>query len=227
MINDLIPNFDAEHLASTYQSASPFPHICMSDFLEDSFAREVMASFPSVQEAQEAGSSSKGLDETEKKKMARGLVDNQSIFLPPVKKLHDLFTSDEFVSRLSTLTGIPNLLADPDMVGAGIHEAGPRDRLDVHLDFSFLKRRQLHRRLSLLIYFNDPWELDWGGNLELWDMKISNLYASFSPQFNQICLFTNTDISYHSVTGISCPDGQCRKDYSAYYYTKEGPSEWG
>ena len=39
--------------------------------------------------------------------------------------------------------GIPNLLADDQLVGGGIHETGPRGHLDVHVDFNYIAERDL------------------------------------------------------------------------------------
>ena len=221
MVQDLIPNFDVKKLAETYQTAEPFPHIAISDFLDEDFAREVEGAFPSLQEAQELGHSFSAINEK-----GKAQITDSKLFAPPVLKLHELLASDEFLSRLSILTGIPNLLADPELVGGGIHETGPRGHLDVHVDFNYIKDRDLHRRLNVLIYFNDPWDDDWGGNFELWDQGVSKCYASVVPKFNQMCMFTTSDISYHGVTAVKCPAGRSRKSFAAYYYTKEAPDHW-
>jgi len=221
MIDALIPRFDTDKLASSYQSAVPFPHIAISNFLDDSFAREVAESFPSLEDVQAMGRSFKAVNEKGKTQ-----VTDSALFPPPILRLHELLASPEFLARLSTLTGIPNLLADPEMVGGGIHETGPRGHLDVHVDFNYIEKRELHRRLNVLIYFNDPWEDDWGGNFELWDKTVSKCHASVSPKFNQMCMFTTSDISYHGVTAVKCPQGQSRKSFAAYYYTKEAPENW-
>lgn len=221
MGHELIPRFDVEKLAKSYQTAEPFPHIAISDFLEENFAKEVAGSFPSLQEAQAMGRSFSAVNEKGKTQ-----ITDSSLFPPPVLKLHELLASEDFLSRLSVLTGIPNLLADPEMVGGGIHETGPRGHLDVHVDFNYIKERELHRRLNVLIYFNDPWEDDWGGNFELWDKTVSKCLTSISPKFNQMCMFTTSDISYHGVTAVQCPQGHSRKSFAAYYYTREAPEHW-
>jgi hypothetical protein len=220
-MESLLENFDAESMASRYQVAVPVPHICLDNFLSQTFAKEVESEFPSLAEARELGTGFKAVNEKGKIQ-----ITDSGKFRPAVKKLHDLLASGEFLSGLEKLTGIPNLLADPEMVGGGIHETGPRGHLDVHVDFNYIEKRQLHRRLNVLIYFNDSWDEEWGGNFELWDETVENCMASFSPIFNRMCMFDTNEISYHGVTAVKCPDGRSRKSFAAYYYTREAPEGW-
>ena len=220
-MNPLIENFDPAAMASRYQTALPVPHICLDNFLSPGFANDVASGFPSLAEAKEIGRAFKAVNEKGKVQ-----ITDSSKFLPPVKALHDLLASTEFLAAVEVLTGIPNLLADPEMVGGGIHETGPRGHLDVHVDFNYIEKRELHRRLNILIYFNDDWAEDWGGNFELWDQSVENCMASFSPIFNRMCMFDTNEISFHGVTAVKCPEGRSRKSFAAYYYTREAPEGW-
>ena len=98
--------------------------------------------------------------------------------------------------------------------------------MDVHVDFNFIAARELHRRLNILIYFNKDWDPSWGGNIELWDRDVKTCVHSFSPIFNRCVVFETSDISYHGVSAVKCPDGRSRKSFAAYYYTKEAPPHW-
>ncbi|MDC0429246.1 2OG-Fe(II) oxygenase [Phycisphaerales bacterium] len=220
-MESLLSNFDSAAMASRYQNAMPVPHICLDNFLSPAFAREVELGFPSFAEAKELGVGFKAINEKGKIQ-----ITDAAKFQPAVKKLHHLLASPEFLSSLEELTGIPNLLADPEMVGGGIHETGPRGHLDVHVDFNYIEKRQLHRRLNVLIYFNDSWDESWGGNFELWDESVENCMASFSPIFNRMCMFNTNEISYHGVTAVKCPSTRSRKSFAAYYYTREAPEGW-
>ena len=127
---------------------------------------------------------------------------------------------------LSTVFAIPKLLPDEELVGGGMHQTGARGHLDVHVDFNYIEERQLHRRLNILIYFNKGWKPEWGGNIELWDKDVKVCHHSFSPIFNRCVVFETSEISYHGVTAVHCPDDQTRKSFAAYYYTKEAPPHW-
>ena len=42
----------------------------------------------------------------------------------------------------------------------------------IHADFNLHEKMQVERRLNLLIYLNDDWPEEYGGQLELWDKKM-------------------------------------------------------
>jgi Rps23 Pro-64 3,4-dihydroxylase Tpa1-like proline 4-hydroxylase len=118
------------------------------------------------------------------------------------------------------------VLADTELVGGGIHITGPGGRLDVHIDFNYIKERQLHRRLNLLLYLNESWESSWGGQFQLWNKDVSRCDATFDPIFNRCVIFETSDISYHGVVPISTRALSPRKSFATYYYTKEAPAHW-
>jgi hypothetical protein len=94
------------------------------------------------------------------------------------------------------------------------------------VDFNYLRERQLHRRLNILVYFNEGWQESWGGNIELWDREVKVCHHSLSPVFNRCVVFATSDISFHGVTAVSCPRDVIRKSFAAYYYTREAPLGW-
>ena len=153
-------------------------------------------------------------------------ITDSARFAEPVAELNRALASPGFLDLLSYVFDLPTLLADDQLVGGGIHQTGPRGHLDVHIDFNYIKERQIHRRLNILIYFNMDWDPAWGGNIELWDRDVKHCVHSFPPAFNRCVVFATNDISYHGVSAVSCPEGMSRKSFAAYYYTREAPPEW-
>ena len=153
-------------------------------------------------------------------------VTDSSKFAEPIAELNRTLASPEFLELLSDVFDMPNLLADEELVGGGIHQTGSRGHLDVHVDFNYIAERELHRRLNILIYFNKGWKPEYGGNIELWDEDVKVCHQSFSPIFNRCVVFETNEISFHGVTAVKCPAGQARKSFAAYYYTKEAPAHW-
>jgi Rps23 Pro-64 3,4-dihydroxylase Tpa1-like proline 4-hydroxylase len=127
---------------------------------------------------------------------------------------------------MSDLIGIPNLIYDPNLIGGGIHETNSGGHVDVHLDFNYIKEKNLHRRLNILIYFNKDWQEEYGGYLDIWDRDIKKCYGAFSPIFNRICGFATSEISFHGVTPLTCPPNVMRRSFACYYYTKKAPAGW-
>jgi CheY-like chemotaxis protein len=124
------------------------------------------------------------------------------------------------------VTGMPNLLPDEKLVGGGLHSTGARGHLDVHLDFNMLRDRGWHRRLNILVYMNKGWQPEWNGEFELWNEDVSQLREKFLPIFNRCVMFNTNNVSYHGVNAVKCPEGQSRKSFAAYYYTKEAPADF-
>lgn len=209
---------DRDALRRQYQAARPVPWFCIDNFLEPDFAESVYRSFPSFEEAAKSGRMFSAVNERGKVQ-----ITDSSKFPPPVLQLSRALNDPWFLSLLEYVTGTPNLLADEQFVGGGIHETGPRGLLDVHLDFDFIPERQLFRRFNILVYFNKDWKKDWGGQFELWNGDVTKLEHSFEPVFNRCLLFETNDRSWHGVNAVQCPQGQSRKSFAAYYYTKEAP----
>jgi hypothetical protein len=212
---------DLEVLRREYSTASPFPFFKIDNFMEDSFARSVVASYPSYETARAMGREFKALNERLKIQ-----VTDRSLFPEPVGRLSDELASPDFLRKLEFITGIPALRSDDLLSGGGMHLTASGGRLDVHVDFNFIPDRALHRRLNILVYLNDRWDESWGGNIELWDKDVRHCGQSFSPLFNRCVVFETSEFSYHGVTPVRCPDGVLRRSFAAYYYTSEPPAGW-
>src|SRR5262249_19301885 len=143
----------------------------------------------------------------------------------PVKRLADYCASDAFRSVLSDITGIPNLLWDDRFVGGGMHQTEAHGRLDGHVDFNRLMGKGWYRRGNLLLFLNENWQEEWGGRLELWDREVRRCFHSFAPVLNRCVIFTTSEISYHGVTALTCPEGVVRNSFALYFYTKDAPTD--
>jgi hypothetical protein len=214
----VIRPLDRDALRRQAGGARPFPNVCIDRFLDDAFAAEVLAAFPTLDEAMRIGRTFSTVNERGKVQ-----VTDARRFAAPIAQLNRALSAPEFLGLLSSAFEIPNLVADEELVGGGIHQTGPRGHLDVHIDFNYLRERDLYRRLNILVYFNRGWKEEWGGNIELWDRDVTTCHHSFAPLFNRCVVFETSEISYHGVTAVRCPEGQSRKSFAAYYYTSGPP----
>ena len=217
MLNPL----DREKLRADFANAKPVPYVMIDNFIDAAKAREIVAAYPSFDTALSQGRTFATVNERKKVQ-----VSDSSTYAPPVAELNALLASPEFLKDLSYITGMPNLLADEQLMGGGIHITGPGGRLDVHVDFNYIEDRKLHRRLNLLLYLNQPWQESWGGQFQLWDKDVKNCEATFEPTFNRCVIFETNEISFHGVIPVSPRAPAPRKSFAAYYYTKEAPSHW-
>jgi Rps23 Pro-64 3,4-dihydroxylase Tpa1-like proline 4-hydroxylase len=212
---------DRETLRRAFLSAKPFPYVKIDNFLEADAARKIADAYPVFDVALEKGMSFKSVNERKKVQ-----VTNSKEFSQPVAELNELLASPAFLDDLSFITSMPQLLADEQLVGGGIHMTGPGGRLDVHVDFNYVEERALHRRLNLLLYLNPDWQDSWGGQFQLWDKTVTRCEATFSPILNRCVIFETSEISYHGVVPINAATTVPRKSFAAYYYTKAAPAHW-
>ena len=212
---------DLDRLRSDFTSAKPFPYIKIDDFLKPEIARNIVASYPTFANAEHQGLSFDAVNERKKIQ----ICDSRK-FSAPVAELNDFLASPGFLSDLAYITAIPNVLADAELVGGGIHMTGPGGHLDVHIDFNYIEERKLHRRLNLLIYLNEAWDPSWGGQFQLWNEDVSKCEATFDPIFNRCVIFETSEISFHGVVPISPKAEQPRRSFATYYYTSEAPAHW-
>jgi len=220
-IYDYINDIDKDELRKNAQSAEPFEYFHIDNFLKESFAEQVLNSYPSYNSAKDMGREFNALNE--KKKIQ---ITDSNLFPEPIKKLNEILLSDQFLKILSYVFNIPDLISDPELVGGGIHETEEGGRLDVHIDFNYNEESKLYRRVNFLLYFNKDWKEEYGGILDLWDKDVKKCYAEIMPIFNRAACFATSEYSFHGVTPITAPKGTVRKSFAAYYYTSEAAPDF-
>jgi hypothetical protein len=194
-----------ERLRAEFRAARPFPFLRVDEFLEPAFAREVADSYPRFEAALGMGKVFETVNEHRKLQVTK-----KAHFPAPVLALHEALSAQPFRDELAWITGMPDLLADDDLAGGGMHQTGPHGRLDVHVDFNLLESKGWHRRLNILIYLNPVWKKEWGGDLELWDRDVKICHHAFAPILNRCVIFETSDISFHGVQPLTCPPGVVR-----------------
>lgn len=217
----LIAPLDRDRLREQYRTAKPFPFLSIDGFLEPTFAAEVASSYPSFDQARALGREFRAVNENRKTQ----IVDYQR-FPDAVKKLADTLGSAEMLRALEDITGIQGLHWDPGFAGGGMHQTASSGWLDVHVDFNYHEELRMHRRLNILVFLNPEWDERWGGLLELWDENVTQRHHALAPILNRCVIFETSEISFHGVTAVVCPDGVVRRSFAAYYYTPEPPVRW-
>jgi hypothetical protein len=115
-------------LASQYKQDNPVPHISLVNFLPVEVARQAADEFP-------AADTDAWIHWQHHNENKHGLV-KRELFPPRLGALTDELNSPRFLSWLSELTGIPDLISDPSLEGSGLHQSGCGGFLNVHADFS-------------------------------------------------------------------------------------------
>jgi hypothetical protein len=210
----------SEAWARQYSDNTPYPHIALDDFFDDSIIRKVLAAYPGEFDASwnrtflDAGV-------YEEQKLS---LDRLEAFPPYIQHFINALNSRLFLDFLERLTGIDGLIPDPYLVGGGLHMIPRGGRLAIHADFNRHKKLQLDRRLNLLVYLNYDWKPEWGGAFELWDKDVTAKQKAYLPIANRVVVFTTTDTAFHGHPDpLTSPKGKYRRSIALYYYTNGRP----
>ena len=190
LVDPALSRDKGKELAAQYAGAAPFPNIVIDDFLPLEIPKMVLSDLAAVR------------DELDVEQFDRAQERFKSNFNPEslpesICKLFYSFNSRPFIRVLENITGIKGLIPDPFFIGAGIHEIRQGGHLSIHADFNHHRLLNLERRINVLIYLNEDWSPEYGGQLELWDSGMTKLEHSIVPLLNRCVIFNTTSNSQH------------------------------
>jgi 2OG-Fe(II) oxygenase superfamily len=200
---------DVAALGAAYRQAAPFPHLVIDDLFSPAVLRGITAEFnntpPDWREF-------------------RGTLQYKRATLPGTQLPHtvqnyfNFLYSGPFLRFLSRITGIDNLIPDPDLHGGGMHEVPAGGRFEVHTDFATHPQTGLTNRLAVITYLNEDWCAEDGGALELWDLHPPRCRSTVLPSFARTIIMEQSARSAH---GHPSPvrQGRTRRSVIAYFYT--------
>jgi len=194
--------------------ASPFPHLVLDQFLKTASCEILAKSCVAIPDDKWTN-----YHHVNESKFGYSEFDQlESTAREIIAELH----SDAFLDWLANLTGIPNLVVDNTLDGAGFHKILRGGFLNIHTDYlSHPTIPTWSRELNLLLYLNENWSHEYGGHLELWDKKMEHAVKSIEPIFNRCVIFQCSKFSLHGhPTPLLCPVNESRNSFSAYYFTK-------
>lgn len=203
----------------------PWKHWIIRDLIPESTIAEINSSWPPLRDRR--------WNSKKKEFSFKSHISDIRRISYPANEVILWLNSKPFLSYLSSLTGIPNLLADETLEGGGLHNIRAGGYLKTHIDFNRLDINGWYRRLNLLVYLNEVWEEKWGGYLSLYarDPENDNEWyktpeASYAPVAGTSILFETTEESFHGhPEPLACPKSITRRSIAIYYYTKEPPKE--
>lgn len=206
---------DGAALRELYRSAEPFEHIVLDDVLDDDTLRAAIAEFPDL-----AGAQWNNYLHINERKYSNPRPETWG---PTLRKIGEQFMTPEFLAFVEALSGFEGLIADPDFDGGGLHRSIHGGYLNVHTDFTVHHtHRDWQRRVNLLLYLNEDWQPEYGGDLEFWTSDMSRCVTKVAPVANRMLLFTTTEESFHGhPTPMNLPKHVARKSLALYYFTKE------
>lgn len=210
---------ESDGWARQYQTAAPYPHIAIPDFLRPGEVEKLIETFPSPQSRDWQITHDRTGHFEQKFNMFQ-----YEKFPDLIRQFFDVMNSRPVIEFLEKLTGISGLIPDPHFEGGGLHMLSRGGRLGLHVDFNRHKKMNLDRRLNALLYLNPVWKPEWNGALEMWDENVQNKVNSYLPLANQLVVFSTTEKSYHGHPDpLECPDDVRRRSLALYYYTNGRP----
>lgn len=202
-----------DSLANRYIQATPFPHIVIDNFLHEDVIASICSHFPI-----EPTNNEMLYERGYKGQRKRQISPNECA--PYLKAVFNAFNSAPMLQFLEKLTGIKGLIPDPYFTGGGLHETKSGGFLGVHSDFRLNKKLNVERRLNVIIYLNEGWQEEFGGNLELWDVDMKTCLKKVLPIYNRCVIFnTDKDSNHGHPEPLTTPEHITRKSIALYYYT--------
>jgi len=189
-----------------YSTALPFPHLVVDAFLTPETIHSLNKEWPGEWLVKEGRTSVK-------KSLQKNLPSSAS-------QLVETLYSEQSCKMIGNALGVKNLLPDPywhskgEIFGGGLHDIPSGGFLKMHVDFN-MHPTGLQRCANLLIYLNETWKKEWGGELVLGDKK------KVMPIAGRAVLFGTTEDSWHGhPEPLNTPKGISRRSLALYYYTE-------
>lgn len=201
----------------SFQGSFPFNHCVVDNFFDEKMAKKLSEDFPSFNDP-----IWHEYDNPIEIKRVSNLWNN---FPPTTYKVFNDLNSPLFLDFLSSVSGISPLYADNGLNGGGWHILKNGGKLNPHLDYSMHPKIPYQRKINLIVYLNQNWKEEWGGELGLWSStengkKPKQIETTVVPAFNRAIFFDTTMNSWHGLYNVvKSPEKEYRKSIAIYYLT--------
>ncbi|NGZ90757.1 2OG-Fe(II) oxygenase [Psychroflexus maritimus] len=196
-------------LTSDFTSDHRIPYFFVDDLLPEDLAHELHLLFPSP----------------EKMMLKKSIRENKYVgfkmntYPNLLEECIYAFQEKKVVELISKITGIEQPIPDEHLYAGGLSLMEKNQFLNPHLDNSHDKDRKLWRVLNLLYYVTPNWELENGGNLEIWPEGLKGKPITIVSKFNRLAIMATHQESLHSVSPVKTEAS--RKCISNYYFSEK------
>jgi Rps23 Pro-64 3,4-dihydroxylase Tpa1-like proline 4-hydroxylase len=183
----------------------------IDDLLPVEIAGQIAAAFPPVEQM-------RLLDSFRERKYTSKSLDK---FDSLIADITFAFQDERVIKKVAQLTGVKDAVGDPHLYAGGISAMARGHFLNPHIDNSHDGEQKNYRVLNLLYYITPDWKPENGGNLELWDEKVTEA-VEIPSLFNRLVLMSTNDKSWHSVNEVKTD--AVRRCISNYYFSPHSPN---
>lgn len=191
--------------------AQPFPHLVVSGWFNPVLLELVREEFDLLDK------NAWRVFRTEQERTRRSTPQQR---LGPASEIYfSIVNSGWFLDLLADISGHEDLVADPKLLGGGLHETPPGGTFGIHRDFDVHARHGLDNKMVFITYLNKGWDPAWGAALELWRADPSECVHKIQPEFGTSILMIHGPASFHGhPQPMAAPEGQTRRSVATYYY---------
>lgn len=209
-------NFDLpiEVAKLEWNTAKPFNHLVIDNFLPEDLANKVAEEFPDAD--------SDFWYEYSNPLEIKKACSDWNKFTPSIYQVFMEFFNSKTVDYLSRITD-KILIPDVGLHGGGLHCHKPGGKLNTHLDYNIHPKLNLQRKLNIILYVSKDWDPSWNGALGLWENNSETnqpgkLIQKIDCVFNRAVIFDTTQMSWHGLPDpVICPEDRSRNSLAAYY----------
>ena len=133
------------------------------------------------------------------------------------------FQDQRVIDLVSEITKMPDLYADPDLYAGGLSMMQKGNFLNPHLDNSHNYNRTKYRAHNLLYYCSKDWDVNNGGNFEVWHNGPTGNQETLFSKFNRLVVMKTDKQSWHSVSQVTVDAS--RNCVSNYYFCSYSPDD--
>ena len=192
-----------------YLTAKPFPHLVLKDFCDEKKLTKAYETIPVLD--------NKSRDYMfAKNKFEKSNYGEISLLL---KELQEDLRSDEMNDFLSYIA-VRDVFVDPKNHGGGLHQGRKSSFLDMHLDYNYHPiNKNWWREMNLLLYMNKNWKPEYGGQLDLKDLRTGEEKSCDVP-FNTLIIQECHDYTLHGYKPTNFPEGNFRTSIATYAFSE-------
>ena len=189
-------------------SSDQIGYFYVDDLLPKEITKEIYHSFPKPKETQ----------------LKKSLKENKYVSAqinehpPIIEDIIFAFQDFRVIKIIEQICGFNKLEPDPNLYAGGISMMGKDSFLNPHLDNSHDKDRLRFRALNLLYYVTPNWDVENGGNLELWPNSLKEEQITIHAKFNRLVVMATHKKSWHSVSKVTVDRFRCC--VSNYYFSQ-------
>lgn len=201
-----------EELKKDFNQTGRINSCFIDNLLPDYVAKEIYEAYPSPEEM----ALHKSMRENKR------IAAQMDLYNPLLEEAVFAFQDQRIVKIVEEITGLKEMTPDEHLYAGGISLMATGNFLNPHLDNSHDNDRTNYRVLNLLYYVTPDWDIENGGNLELWDGGMDQAQRTVHSKYNRLVLMITNKTSIHSVSKVISSGKRCC--VSNYYFSKK-PAE--